>query len=181
MKKCAPDGTPPRIHEDLRLEPLFFPFQYVQRLQIRVKCEQFFENMPRAAAENEKYMYEQHFLRFTEDYLKPLLKLVDSHSKHRSKHKLEIEFVIMTELPSGWLTTPNLSQVYNRHFINILEAIRSSVYTVSHDCLDSTVKITHYDENVSIFPRDITGWFALTKEQWEHVSTVNHYHLYWHP
>jgi hypothetical protein len=169
MQKCGPNRTPPSLDGDLILEPEIFPFHHVRKLQIRVKCEHLFDHLPKQAAAIEQYIYEQHFLRVTEETLEPLRKLVHSHSGH----SLEIEFVIMTQFPANLLI--GFGCEFNRRFINILQAIRGTVYTVAHDCLDSTVKITHYDEQVSIFPRDITGCFGLTKEQWEFVSTANHY------
>jgi hypothetical protein len=176
MKRRTRDGQPPR---DLRLEPLFHPCDHVGKLQVRVKHEHFYESIPEESTDSLVYAYEQHFLRFTEYNLRPLKEL----GTGGSTRPWEIELVLMTALPGSWRGSTDAS---HRHFINILEAIRDTVYTVMHDCPNSKVKITHYDEGVSIFPRDLTGWFALTKEQWEHVSTIYDYNhglpleLFWH-
>jgi hypothetical protein len=159
------DNQAPKIPDDLKLEPLFYPSEHVRNLQIRVKLEQFHTNLPESATDEERYAYEQHFLRFTRKNLEGLNLL----TKRQSKLGLDIEFVLMTALPS---IEPEDNGLYAQwNFINFLQTIRNSVYRMMYDCVGATVKITHYDEGFSRFPRDITGLFALTKEQWEHVST----------
>jgi hypothetical protein len=159
------DNHAPRIPDDLKLEPLFYPSEHVRNLQIRVKLEQFHTNLPESATDEELYAYEQHFLRFIRKNLEGLNLL----TKRQSKLGVDIEFVLMTALPS---IDPGENGFYAQwNFINFLQTIRNSVYTMMYDCVGATVKITHYDEGFSSFPRNITGLFALTKEQWEHVST----------
>ncbi|KAF1937370.1 hypothetical protein EJ02DRAFT_458804 [Clathrospora elynae] len=159
-------GRAPLIPQDLRLTPLLFPCEHVRNLQVRVKFEQFHSNMPANATSVEAYAYEQNFLRFTRSNLE---KLGDLQS--RSKRGLNIEFIVMTELP----ILDEDENVLNIHcnFVNFLQAIRNIVYTLMHDRSDTTVKITHHDDGFSTFPRDITGLFALTKEQWEYEKEIH--------
>jgi hypothetical protein len=161
------DNQVPQIPDDLKLEPKFFPSEHVRNLQIRVKLEEFHSNLPEGATDEELYAYEQHFLRFTRKNLQGLNQL----TKRQSKLGLNIEFVLMTALPN---IDPDEHGFYTHwNFINFLQTIRNSVYRMMYDRVNATVKITHYDEGFSRFPRDITGLFALTKEQWEHVSITN--------
>jgi hypothetical protein len=162
------DGRPPNVPEDLKLQPLFFPKKYIQNLQIRIKFEQFHSDMPENLTDNEAYAYEREFLRFTLSNLDGLKVLWHG----RPKLGLNIEFIIMTALPN--LESGELGTEAQCNFINFLQVVRHTVYTMLHDCVDVSIKITHHDEGLSPFPRNITGIFALTKEQWEQVSTANH-------
>jgi hypothetical protein len=159
------DNRAPTVPDDLKLEPLFRPVEQVRKLQIRVKLEQFHSNRPQGATDEELYAYERHFLRFTWKNLEGLKLLTE----RQSKLGLDIEFVVMTNLPN--IDDEDNGVYAQLNFINFLQTIRNSVYRMKYDCVYATVKITHYDEGFSRFPRDITGLFALTEEQWEHVST----------
>jgi hypothetical protein len=95
--------------------------------------------------------------------------------EHRHEHGINVEFIILTEFPiSGDVRTGLAAQC---NYVNFLECTRNTVYTMMHDCDHISVKITHYDEGISAFPRDITGIFGLTKEQWEHVSMTHYFNL----
>lgn len=162
MVGCWEDGTPKDVPKDLQLQPPVYPGDHVRNLQIRVKLEQFHSDMPKDHIIHERYAYEQRFLRFTQINLRGL----EGFLQRRHKHGIDIEFVILTEFPDfqgeGWDAQCN--------YINFLQCMRNLVYMMMHDCDDVSVKIIHHDENISAFPRNITGVFGLTKEQWEHVS-----------
>jgi hypothetical protein len=56
-----------------------------------------------------------------------------------------------------------------RAFINLLQALRNTFYTLIYDMGQSEIKIVHHDEAISAFPRDITALWSLTKRQWDQV------------
>ncbi|KAJ4364523.1 hypothetical protein N0V83_009118 [Neocucurbitaria cava] len=140
----------------------------VRNLQIRIKMENFESTMPFSvqqdyATEEEKYAYERNFLRYHTIYLKYLGNLT-GWSRRR---ELNIEFILMTDLPPNPLPK-------ERIFVNMLQAIRDTVYTNMYIRKGMTIRVTHYDEAIGPFPRDLTGLFSLTKEQWEREQAVHH-------
>jgi hypothetical protein len=158
------NGRPPNVPRDLHLGlTQIKPFEHIRRLQIRVKFEDFLAKMPAKASADERGAYERNFLRFVKRNLSGL----DVFLSRCSKQELDIEFVLMTALPDmddvdiGWDTQCN--------WINFLQSVRNRVYTMKYDC-NATIRVTHHDDGISPFPRNLTGLFALTKEQWEYVS-----------
>ncbi|OWY50857.1 hypothetical protein AALT_g4143 [Alternaria alternata] len=165
MVGCNDDGTPKEVPKDLQLPLPVYPREHIQNLQIRVKFEQFHSDMPKDdMTDYDKYAYEQRFLRFTEANLRGLRVFLE----HRHEHGINVEFIILTEFPIAGDVRTGLAAQCN--YVNFLECIRNPVYTMMHDCDHISVKITHYDEGISAFPRNITGIFGLTKEQWEHCG-----------
>ncbi|KAH6868603.1 hypothetical protein BKA58DRAFT_387229 [Alternaria rosae] len=162
------DGTPWDVPEDVQTKPLLYPRNHIRNLQVRVKFEQFDEDMQRDHFSGlDKYSYERRFLRFTEQNLEGLGQFL----RERSKHDINIEFVVMTELPDfqddelGWGAQCN--------YVNFLQSIRNWVYIMKYDCDNISVKVTHHDPVMSAFPRDITGIFGLTQKQWEQEKAVH--------
>jgi hypothetical protein len=158
-------GRPPNVARDLNLPLPIRTFEHVRKLQIRVKFEQFHSNMPQRASPDEKGAYERHFLRFVGWNLSGLEVLLDRDSKLG----LDIEFIIMTTLRD--VTDDEVGWDAQCNWINFLQSVRNTVYLMKYDCPNTTVKVTHHDDGISPFPRNLTGLFALTKEQWKYVST----------
>jgi hypothetical protein len=143
------------------LEKAFKPLNLVRNLQIRIKYEHYgfhMRSLLRHPTPAEGYAAERNFLRNLICELEILQQLP------QQPRKLQIEFIIMTAFEDFD------QEDQERRCINLLEATRNVIYRIKHD-KDSIVKISHYDPKVSVFPRDITGLWSLTKEQWEHVST----------
>jgi len=160
------DGLPPSMPEDLVLAPPFLPRDHVRNLQIRIKAERLNSTEPLDSADDEKgWAAEQRLLQSISDNLCGLLvpNVADSACKSN------IELVIMTKLRS--LGHDGDGESDTRHFVNLLEAIRHTVYTLIHDCNNCTVQITHLDDHVSPFPRDLTEIFSLTPTGWHDVSS----------
>ena len=153
------------VGKGLALDPLFYPVDHIQNLQVRVKFENFRSNMPDRPTPYEEHAYEQHFLRSISDNVRALEKLLT----RRSKFGVDVELIIMSQYQDDQGDT--LSGQWPACLINFLQSVRNTVYRLMHDSDNSiTVKVTHYDTGISPFPRDVTGLFHLTKEQWEFVS-----------
>jgi hypothetical protein len=135
--------------------------EFVRRLQIRVKCEHYDNQHPRYTSQNccDFFDTECDHLRSSRISLEPLTYL-DPRDR-----PLELEFIIMTALRSD----PTATEDQQRYFINLLQALRNTFYTLIYDRGNTMIKIVHHDDNISAFPRDITALWSLTKEQWEHV------------
>ncbi|EOA87724.1 hypothetical protein ACJQWK_02243 [Exserohilum turcicum] len=161
-----PQGRRPRLAAALELDPLFFAAEHIRRLQIRVKLEHFFSDMPKDATGVEAYAYEQSFLRSAWSNVQGL----GHYLARRPKGGAEIEFVLLTGLPCS--DSEESRRQCQRCFANFLQCIRSMVYTMMHDCDDVRVTVTHHDDKMSAFPRNITGVFALSREQWEYEKSV---------
>lgn len=166
------DGLSPIHSPSVGDVPPFLAAEHIRRLQVRVKFEHFLQELPMRRCFFDQYAYEQRFLRITWNYLDGLVEYL----ARRPKGKIEIEFVIMSELPKsdGLMLQDELNDAEverERYYINFLQCIRNMVYRVMYDNEDTVVKVTHYDAKNWAFPRDITGVFGLTKEQWEYVST----------
>jgi hypothetical protein len=134
---------------------------FVRKLQIRIKYEHFYSARALGLFSNECKL-----LRTSRENLSVLQNLP------QQEHPLEIEFIVMTALKpqrnmSAWPATD--MQDERRCFINLLQALRNTFYALIHDRGDSVITITHHDETVSPFPRNITALWSLTKEQWEYV------------
>jgi hypothetical protein len=146
------------------------PLDLVRKLQIRIKCEHAELLLKRElfatsmATYREVFANECDFLRLTRNSLEPLLYLP------QQERPLELEFVIMTTyLPREVAATAEDYSDQHRLFINILQALRNTVYKLMYDCGNTTIKIIQHDELLSPFPRNLTALWSLSKEQWEHV------------
>jgi hypothetical protein len=149
------DTTAPRA-----LEKAFKPLNFVRNLQIRIKYEHYslhMRSLLRHPTPAEGYAAERNFLRNLKCELELLQQLP------QQPRELQIEFIIMTAFEDF------NQEDQERRCVNLLEAVRNVVYRIKHN-KDSIVKITHHDSKVSVFPRNITSLWSLTKEQWEHVS-----------
>lgn len=136
-------------------------FKFANKLQLRLKyeheCATIIKDVPISPlAHRETFANECSFLRSSKNSLSAL------HCIQAGHETLDIEIIIMTALGYG--------EGAKRHFINILQSLRNTIYALKYDRLDSIVKVIHHDENVSPFPRDITALWSLTKEQWNQVS-----------
>ncbi|KAI4666212.1 uncharacterized protein J4E88_010507 [Alternaria novae-zelandiae] len=162
------DGTPWEVPEAVQTKPLLYPRNHIRNLQVRLKFEQFDEHMQRDhLTELDKYSYERRFLRFTEQNLEGLGQFL----RERSKHDINIEFVIMSELPD--FTDDEFGLGAQCNYVNFLQSIRNWVYIMKYDCDNISVKVTHHDPPMSAFPRDISGLFGLTQKQWEQEKAVH--------
>jgi hypothetical protein len=158
------DGTPYPLPKDTEIKRRLWPRNHIRNLQVRVKFEQFYEGMLQDhSSDLEKYAYERRFLHFTQQNLQGLQHFLQD----RSTDEINIEFIIMTELPDFQDVEVELGAQCN--YVNFLQSVREWVYIMKYDCDNISVKVTHYDEVLSAFPRNITGIFGLTKEQWDHV------------
>ena len=166
MQKWKEDGSPRKVSDDLKLQPPFYPKNYVRNLQVRVKYEQYHLEESQYPDAHGKYAYQQRFLRQTLSNIEKL----DLFLGCSLPSEMRVEFVLMTKLP-------NIGDVdYARYgmcgYINFLQCIRNMVYKLMYDHDNVCVQVTHYDEDNFPFPRDLTGIFGLTREQWEYVSTA---------
>lgn len=157
------DGIPVSMPTDLVLVPPFLPRNHVQNLQIRIKAERLNSTEPLNGTDDEgRWALEKDMLQSIGDNLSSL------HASEVSNRscKSNVELVLMTKMTS--LAHDVDGELDTRHFVNILEAIRSTVYTLVHDWNDCTVKITHVDDYLSPFPRDLTEIFSLPPTEWHH-------------
>jgi hypothetical protein len=162
------DGTPYPVPNGIETKPPLWPRNHVRNLQVRVKFEQFYENMLQDHfSDLEKYAHERRFLRFTQQNLQGL----EQFLRDRSKDEINIEFIIMTELLDFQDVEVGLGAQCN--YVNFLQSVREWVYIMKYDCDNISVKVTHHDEVLSPFPRNITEIFGLTKEQWDHVRNIS--------
>jgi hypothetical protein len=151
------------------------PLDLVRNLQIRIKCEHIETAINQGLLKEDESVYREsfanecNFLRQTRNSLRSLLKL----ACHEQEQPLDLDFIIMTKFLGPDLPSPRVTEQddHSRLFINILQAIRNTVYALMYDCghTNIKIKITHHDELVSPFPRNLTALWSLTKEQWEHV------------
>jgi hypothetical protein len=142
------------------LQPLE-PIMFVRNLQIRIKYEHFNSVLCSAmpvCGPAQVYAYECNFLYRLRRSLNILRRL-----PHQTR-KLKIEFVLMTDCCDG-------AHSFDEHFTNLLEAVRSTIYKLIYSGQDTEITVMHVDEGISPWPRDITGLWNLTKEQWETVRT----------
>jgi hypothetical protein len=135
---------------------LIQPRDYVRKLQVRIKHEQYYHYLERTSPSLlDMFADECHSLRHAKNALRPLQHLP------QCTQPLELEFIIVAG---------GAARQESRRFINFLQALRNTFYALMYDRENTTIKIIHHDENISPFPRDITLLWSLTKEQWEQVS-----------
>ncbi|RAR13377.1 hypothetical protein DDE83_003241 [Stemphylium lycopersici] len=150
------------VGDGLALDPPFHPVDHIRNLQVRVKFDYFRADMPEESTPYEEHAYEQHFLRVISHNVRALETLLI----RRSELGVNIELIIMSQYQDD--DGNSISGQRPGCLINFLQSIRNTVYRLVHDSDNSiTVKVTHYDDGISPFPRDMTGLFHLTKEQWE--------------
>ena len=166
MQTWNDDGSPRKVPDDLKLQPPFYPKDHIRDLQIRVKCEHYHFEEQQYSDAYRRYAYQQYFLH----QIRSNIEKLDLFLGRSLPFGMRIEFIVMTTPPDiedeGSLVDGICA------YINFLQCIRNMVYKLMYDHDNVSVKVTHYDEDVSPFPRDLTGMFALTREQWEYVSTA---------
>lgn len=156
--------------------PEFVPLDHIRDLQLRLKFEHFTDEV----SEFEEYPgFQIEKIAENESYLRGT---VDSLGAFRTRtlqypHELSLEIVLMTDLGRirGFEGARDHAKAY---FTNFLQSIRNMVYELLHDCEHITVRITHQDDGLMAFPKNYTGLFSLTKEQWQYVS-ASHKPLRW--
>lgn len=171
------DSLSPSYPPDLGAFPPLFAADYIRKLQIRVKLEHYLQDKLEREYIADRYTYEQRFWLKTCMYLRGLKYYLD----RRPKGAVEIEFVVMSQLPDLDRIRPRVHYEEaelerDRIYVNCLECIRSAVYTAMYDYDEVAVKVTHYDPTIVAFPRDISRLFAMTKKQWEYVSRASSCH-----
>lgn len=154
--------------EDLGID--FVPIDHILDLQIRVKCEHF-------TPINTRHFKAYDGLKvFAEDELL-LRNTVESLAAFRSRvqtshvRSLNVEVVIMSNLSRGAELCHGVNTGYR--FVNMLQTVRNAVYELIHDCEHTTMRVTHQDEELMAFPKNYTGLFQLSKEQWDYVSAIS--------
>ncbi|KAL1608518.1 hypothetical protein SLS60_003460 [Paraconiothyrium brasiliense] len=143
-------------------EPLgLTPVDHIRNLQIRIKYEHystylaFYDNLD----DGEKNLVQGIF-----DVLHDFC----SHLNPAIASQLHVEFCMMTAYKA-----PTDEELYHddRQHLNLLEAIRVPVYILKHD-FGVDITVIHYDELVSVFPRNVTAIFQLSKDQWSQVCSL---------
>ncbi|KAJ4354153.1 uncharacterized protein N0V89_005886 [Didymosphaeria variabile] len=86
-----------------------------------------------------------------------------SHVRPAIASQLHVEFCMMTAYKEP--VDEDGHNRDNRHHLNLLEALRVPVYMLKHD-LGVDITIIHYDEHVSVFPRNVTAIFQLSEDKW---------------
>jgi hypothetical protein len=170
---CAPENS--NVCGIRNQTDVAIPLDLVRNLQIRIKCEHMEAAINHGLLRDnesvfrESFANECNFLRQTRNSLRPLLQLPG----HEQEQTLELEFIIMTKFLERDPPRPSVThaQDHLRLFVNILQAIRNTLYALMYDSghTNMKIKITHHDELVSPFPRNLTALWSLSKEQWEHV------------
>lgn len=165
MQTWNDDGSPRKVPDDLKLQPLFYPKDHIRDLQVRVKCEQYHSEEQQYSDAYRRYTYQQYFLH----QIRSNIEKLDLFLGRSLPSGMRIEFIVMTTPPDVENEDSLVDGICA--YINFLQCIRDMVYKLMYDHENVCVKVTHYDEDVSPFPRDLTGIFALTRGQWEYVST----------
>ncbi|KAF1968120.1 hypothetical protein BU23DRAFT_558812 [Bimuria novae-zelandiae CBS 107.79] len=130
------------------------PIDYIRNLQIRIKYEHYWTYL---TFYDTLHDGEKNLLLGIFGTLRQFTNSVDP----AIASQLQLEFCIMTAYTVAEFDSLRTSITH----INLLEAIRVPVYTLKHD-FDANITVTHYDENISPFPKNVTGIFQLSKEQW---------------
>jgi hypothetical protein len=150
-------------------------FESVRKLQIRIKYEHVRDVslqgvMHLRGEESVRFANECNLLRTSNTALNVLLTLPREEVREKA---LKIEFILMTSLDDRIFPPAfpgdAVSGATQRPFINLLQALRNTFYSLIYDRGQSEIRIIHHDERVSPFPRDITALWSLTKEQWDQV------------
>ncbi|KAF1924911.1 uncharacterized protein M421DRAFT_269021 [Didymella exigua CBS 183.55] len=147
----------------------FIPLDYIRDLQLRLKFEHYTKGISELEAyqgfQIEKIAKNESFLRGTVDSLRAFrIRILES------PHELDLEVVLMTDLAKarGFGGAREHAEAY---LTNFLQSIRNMVYELLHDCEHITVRVTHQDDGLMAFPKNYTGLFNLTNEQWQHETS----------
>lgn len=139
-----------------RAEPLgLIPIDYIRSLEIRVKYEHFFTyyTFYQELRDGERNLVQGIF---------DTLHYFCSRISPAIASQLHVEICMMSAC------IPLQFNLNARTYLNFLEAIRFPVYMLKHE-LGADVKVIHYDEHFSPFPKDKTAIFQLSKDQWTKV------------
>jgi hypothetical protein len=148
----------------------FVPLDYINDLQIRVKCEHFAAKVSPSSVDAGPQLKElaekMSFLQRTVESLQVFRSRVQATS-----HPLNIEFVLMSDL----MSSNYYSLFAHSHMVNLLQTIRNTVYELMHNREHTTVRVTSQDDSLWAFPRNYTGLFTMTKEKWDYVSAMSRF------
>lgn len=145
------------------------PIKHVRDLQIRMKFEHFkpYDRMLKRALG----FSDAHHLANNEAQLRNAVESLKAFRSSilKTSHEMEIEIILMTDLD-----TPQEDQVARinarAYFTNFLQSIRNMVYELLHDRGHVSVRVTHQDDGLMAFPKNYTGLFKMTKDQWDYVN-----------
>ncbi|KAF3041945.1 hypothetical protein E8E12_008433 [Didymella heteroderae] len=145
------------------------PLDHVRDLQLRMK----FEHLTPCVGKFEQYTGFQ--IGHIAELESNLRAAVNTLRMFRTRivtipHELKIEIVLMTDLHKLRLSQ-ELGGDARAYFINFLQTIRNMVYELLYDCEYIVVRVTHQDDGLMAFPKDYTGLFNLTKEQWAYEKS----------
>ncbi|KAF2629147.1 hypothetical protein BU25DRAFT_490233 [Macroventuria anomochaeta] len=146
----------------------FVPIDHICDLQIRVKCEHF--NKEASSLESNpgirlrEFAEKELFLRHTVDSLRKFRSRIQTSTSH----KLNIEVVLISDLKRDHGHSSTFVKV---HITNFLQSVRNMIYELMHDRRCTTVRVTHQDDGLMAFPKNYTGLFSLTKEQWDYEKS----------
>ncbi|KAL1651691.1 hypothetical protein SLS61_005354 [Didymella pomorum] len=148
----------------------FVPIDHVRDLQIRMKfehCKPHDCTMKRARGcfHSSYYFKDESQLRDAVDSLEAFRTRIA-----RLSHETNIEFILMTDLD-----TPQDDQLAKTnakaYFTNFLQSIRNTVYELLHERGRISVRVTHQDDGLMAFPKNYTGLYTMTKDQWEYEKS----------
>lgn len=149
----------------------FVPIDHVRDLQIRMKfehCKPHDCTMKRARGcfHSSYYFKDESQLRDAVESLEAFRTRIA-----RLSHETNIEFILMTDLD-----TPQDDQLAKTnakaYFTNFLQSIRNTVYELLHERGRISVRVTHQDDGLMAFPKNYTGLYTMTKDQWEYVGLI---------
>ncbi|KAJ4989629.1 hypothetical protein SVAN01_04846 [Stagonosporopsis vannaccii] len=142
----------------------FVPIDHIRDLQIRVKLEHLHSALKAYNSSSEPplqtFAKQEPVLRSTIESLRGFR----SRMQTAPPHELNLEIVLMSEMENDTLH-PNFLR---SQLLNLLQTVRNMVYELLHDRGNTTVLVTHQDESLWAFPKNYTGLFKLTKEQWHY-------------
>lgn len=139
-------------------EPLgLIPIDHIRNLEIRVKYEHYFTYL---TFYEELHNGEKTLIQGIFDALHDF----SSRISPAVASQLHVEICMMSA------SIPLRNNLNERTHMNVLEAIRVPVYMLKHD-LGAAIKVIHHDEYCSPFPKDKTGIFQLSKDQWSKVCS----------
>lgn len=151
----------------------FVPIDHIHDLQIRIKCEHFTEIISHSGVDVgvrlKELVEKELFLRRTVESLRSFRSKIQA-----TTHELNIEVVLMLgSNKKGSLNS--MSTFKGVRNMNFLQAVRNMVYELIHDRKHTTVRVTGQDDSLWAFPRNYTGLFRMTKENWDLVCATSRY------
>jgi hypothetical protein len=147
----------------------FVPIDHVRDLQIRMKFEHLKPHC--CTLKQDPGCFHTNYSFEDESQLRAAVDTLEAFRTRflKTSHEMNIEVIIMTDLH-----TPGEDQVAKTNakasFTNFLQSIRNTIYELLHDRERVSVRVTHQDDGLMAFPKNYTGLFRLTKDQWEYVS-----------